>query len=265
MKHVVVTGGTRGIGAGLVEQFVRRGCRVTYSGTTDRSVTGSYEKFPADLDPSLFKGVVCDVARPAEIMTLRDFAVKMFGPVDIWVNNAGIANDQKPVTTIPDSEIRKVIETNISGLIAATSIAYDTMAKQDGGLICNMGGLGTDGRMIEGLIPYGLTKRAVGYFTKGLAKEVRNTNIRVVLLLPGMVITDMILDPIRKNPEQSRRSRRIFNLLGEEVHTVTEFLVERILEDPKNGSTISFLNSYRMLSNIIKRPFQGRDIISDKL
>ena len=80
-----------------------------------------------------------------------------------------------------------------------------------------------------------------------------------------MVITDMILDPIRKDPEGSRRARRIFNILAEEVETVAEFLVEKILENEKNGAIISYLTPFKAFSRFITRPLSGRDIISDKL
>ena len=76
MTHVVITGGTRGIGEGLVEEFVLRGCHVTYSGTSDRSVTSSSEIFSEKLKPGMFKGVVCDVRKPSEIETLWDLQLR---------------------------------------------------------------------------------------------------------------------------------------------------------------------------------------------
>lgn len=265
MTHVVITGGTRGIGAGLVEEFVRQGCRVTYSGTTDRSVTSSYDRISDDLDPSMFKGVVCDVRKAEEVETLWDFATKLFGNIDIWINNAGLANSENLVGDIDPDEISKVIDTNIKGLVSSCQISYRRMVKQGKGSIYNMGGLGSDGRIVEGLAPYGMSKRAVQYFTKAFAREIKDSPVSVSLLLPGMVVTDMILDPIRKDPEGSRRARRIFNILAEEVETVAEFLVERILENKKNGAVISYLTPFKAFSRFITRPLSGRDIISDKL
>ena len=265
MTHVVITGGTRGIGAGLVEEFVRQGCRVTYSGTNDKSVTNSYESFPDDLDPSMFKGVVCNVTKPADIEMMWDFATKLFGEIDIWINNAGLSNSEKLVGDLDPSEIDRVIDTNIKGLISCCQIACKRMKKQGKGSIYNMGGLGSDGRMIEGLAPYGMSKRAVQYFTSAFAKEIEDSPVNVSLLLPGMVVTDMILDPIRKDPEGSKRARKIFNILAEEVDTVAEYLVEKILANNKNGATISYLTPFRAFSRFITRPLSGRDIISDKL
>lgn len=265
MTHVVITGGTRGIGAGLVEEFVRQGCRVTYSGTSDRSVTASYEKMSDDLDPAMYKGVVCDVRKVSEIEMMWDFATQLYGEVDIWINNAGLANSEKKVGELDHDEISIVVDTNIKGLIYACQISYNRMLKQGKGAIYNMGGLGSDGRMIEGLAPYGTSKRAVQYFTKAFAREIKTSPVSVSLINPGMVVTDMILDPIRKDPEGSRRARKIFNILAEEVETVSKFLVEQILANEKNGATISFMNPFKTFSKFITRPLSGRDIISDKL
>jgi len=265
MTHVVITGGTRGIGAGLVEEFVRRACRVTYSGTTDRSVTSSYERLPEYLNPDLFKGVVCDVRETRDIETLWDFATQLFGEVDIWINNAGIANSQLEVGELDPEEVAKVVDINIKGLINCCRISYNRMLKQGKGAIYNMGGLGSDGRIITGLAPYGTSKRAVQYFTRAFSKEIRKSPVTANLLLPGMVVTDMILDPIREDPEGSRSARRIFNILAEEVETVSSYLADKILENEKNGAVISYLTPLKAFSRFITRPLSGRDIISDKL
>jgi len=172
---------------------------------------------------------------------------------------------KKKAGLIDSAEIEKVIDINIKGLITCCRIAYEKMSKQGKGAIYNMGGLGSDGRIVEGLAPYGMTKRAVQYYTKAFAKEIENEDVSISLLLPGMVITDMLLEPIRKDPEASKKARRIFNILAEEVDTVAEFLVEEILNNSRNGAVISYLTPLKAFSRFITRPLSGRDIISDKL
>jgi NAD(P)-dependent dehydrogenase (short-subunit alcohol dehydrogenase family) len=249
----------------VLEEFVKQGCRVTFSGTTDSSVTSSYDRFPDYLNPDLYKGVVCDVRNNREIETLWDFATQLFGDVDIWINNAGIANREAMIGDLDPDELERVIDINIKGLINCCRISYNRMLKQGKGAIYNMGGLGSDGRIIKGLAPYGSSKRAVQYFTKAFAKEIHDSPVNASLILPGMVVTDMILDPIRQDPEGSRRARRIFNILSEEVETVSAYLVEEILSNEKNGAVISYLTPFKAFSRFITRPLSGRDIISDKL
>jgi len=78
-----------------VEEFARRKCKVTFTGTSDLSVRSAYDTFDDDLDPALVKGLVCDVRKISDIEMLWDFATKVNGDIDIWINNAGLANDEK--------------------------------------------------------------------------------------------------------------------------------------------------------------------------
>jgi short-subunit dehydrogenase len=261
MKHVIITGGTRGIGSGLVNEFLRHGYRVTFSGTTDISVNNAVEYLLQEHDSSQFRGIVCDVTRNNDLSTLWDFSNRIFGPVDIWINNAGISNRHVPFNKLERDEIRKIIEVNITGLMEATHVAFEGMSNQGYGAIYNMGGLGSDGRMIKGLTPYGMSKKAVQYFTKAFAREVEGSNVIVGLILPGMVFTDLLMDPIRKDPTGSRRATRVFNLMAEEVETVAPFIVDRIIENNKNGTTISYLNTIKILRNLFTRPFSSENLV----
>ena len=265
MKHVIITGGTRGIGSGLVKEFLENGYRVTFCGTSDSSVNAAVADLTNDYDSSLFRGIVCDVTRSADLSTLWDFSTSIFGPVDIWINNAGISNRQLSFNKLGPEEFRKLVEINITGLMEATHLAYEGMSRQGYGSIYNMGGLGSDGRMIKGLTPYGMSKKAVQYFTKAFAREVEKGPVIVGLILPGMVITDLLLDPLRRDPAGSRRAERIFNLLAEEVETVSPFIVKKIIENRSNGVTISYLTTSRIIRNFFTRPFSGENLIRKHL
>jgi NAD(P)-dependent dehydrogenase (short-subunit alcohol dehydrogenase family) len=152
-KTAVITGGTRGIGASLVADFLREGWNVAYSGTSPETIEASLAalsgKFPADS----YAAFRCDVANESEVISLWEGAVKKFGRVDIWVNNAGKGNDRKLFHNLPSEEIASIIDTNVRGLMLATRIAYKNMLAQGSGAIYNMCGLGSDGRMITGLTP----------------------------------------------------------------------------------------------------------------
>lgn len=266
MRHVVITGGTRGIGFGLVREFLSRGFNVTFCGTGDSSVMNAMNRLTEQWSSKKFRGVVCDVSKDEDLFNLWDFGTKIFGEVNIWINNAGIDNPQTRFNDIDRSIINRLVDTNIKGLLNATHIVYNNMVKQGGGHICNMGGLGSDGRMIRGLAPYGMSKRAVQYFTLAFARETgKESTVRISLLLPGMVLTDMLLDPVRKGGDNARRLKRVYNLLAEEVEPVTSYLAERIISNEKNGARISYTNSATMFLKVPLRLLSGRDIVSDKL
>ncbi|HBE40240.1 MAG TPA: hypothetical protein DDW27_03400 [Bacteroidales bacterium] len=95
MKTAVITGGTRGIGAGLVRDFLERGWNVAYSGTSDKSIEKSLPELQGKFRESSYAAFKCDVINEHDLNGLWEGAVKQFGKVDIWVNNAGIANPRK--------------------------------------------------------------------------------------------------------------------------------------------------------------------------
>jgi len=265
MKHVIITGGTRGIGAGLSSEFLKKGYRVTFAGTTDRSVNEAAEKLSEKWPVNSFKGVVCDVTSPDNINTLWDFGTKIFGEVDIWINNAGISNREKEFHKLSPSIFNSIIDINIKGLMNCTHLAYNRMLEQGKGAIYNMGGLGSDGRIIRGLTPYGVSKRAVQYFTRAFAREVKEGPVLIGLLLPGMVLTDMLLDPVRENRSENRRLVRVLNLMAEEVEPVTEWLVEKIIENQVYNAILSYTSALSMFGRAIKAFFTNRDIVSKYL
>ena len=265
MKHVIITGGTKGIGAGLTERFLERNCHVTFSGTSDNSVNRAINNLAIKFNSNIFRGVVCDVTKHSEIETLWDFGTKIFGKADIFINNAGVSNNKEPFNELDPKDIERVIDINIKGLTDATHLAYNRMLKQGEGAIYNMGGAGSDGRIVKGLAPYGMTKQAVSYFTKAISREAAGGPVIFGLLLPGMVLTDMLLDPVRRDPRGTKRQARIINLLAEEVAPVTQFLAEKILENEKNGVTISYFNTRKIVGRFISGVVTNRNIVSKYL
>ena len=182
------------------------------------------------------------------------------------MNNAGTASEQVPFHKIPAVVFMKIIDTNIKGLMLATHVAYNRMAGQgSGGAIYNMEGLGSDGRTISGLIPYGTSKRAVRYFTEGFAKEVKDGPVIVGTISPGMVLTDLLLEPLRKDPPNKKQMIRIYNLLANDVNTVTPFLVRKMTENKKNGAKIAWLTSGKVMMKFLIAPFSKRDVVSKYL
>ncbi|MFO7853414.1 MAG: SDR family NAD(P)-dependent oxidoreductase [Bacteroidota bacterium] len=266
MRHVVITGGTRGIGFGMTSEFLSRGYNVTFCGTADRTVMNALSSLGEQWSSKNYKGVVCDVTKKEDLLNLWDFSTKVFGEIDIWINNAGVSNLQAPFHELDPDIISKILDVNIKGLMQATHLAYNNMLEQGKGFIYNMGGLGSDGRIIKGMTPYGTSKRAVQYFTRAFAKEIANNEkVKVGLLLPGMVLTDMLLDLIRQGGDNAGKLKKVYNLLADEVEPVAEYLVDRILANDRNGVTISYLGSARMYMRIPGRFFSGRDIVSNKL
>jgi NAD(P)-dependent dehydrogenase (short-subunit alcohol dehydrogenase family) len=265
MKTAVITGGTRGIGSGLVNDFLNNGWNVVFSGTKDSSV----EKALDGMRNMSFRGeyvaVTCDVTIEQDIEALWEKAKGKFGSVDIWVNNAGITNDRMTFNMIPPEIFEKVIDVNVKGLMLATYVVYNRMKEQGHGAIYNMEGLGSNGRKIPGLTPYGTSKCAVRYFTDAFAAEVKDGPVVVGTISPGMVLTDLTLKPLREDPENNRQLIKIYNILANDPGRVTPYLVRKMIENRKHGAKISWLNSWKILSRFMLAPLSQRDIVSKYL
>jgi len=265
MKTAVITGGTRGIGAALVRAFLLEGWNVAYSGTSKETIDKSLEALQAQFPEGRYATFRCDVAVEDDLTGLWEGAVAAFSRIDIWVNNAGTSNDQTPFHKLPTEVFTRIIDTNVKGLMLATHVAYNRMLAQGSGAIYNMEGLGSDGRRITGLTPYGSSKRAVRYFTDAFAAEVKHGPVIVGTVSPGMVMTDLTIGPLKRNPANSAQVIRIYNILANEPDTVAPFLVRKMIDNTKHGAKISWLTTWKVLKRFLFAPFSHRDIVSKYL
>jgi len=262
MKHIVITGSTRGIGHGLAEAFLTRGCSVTVSGRSDetvrKTVTGLRSKYDADQ----VIGLACDVTLPDQVQALWDYSTSKFGKVDIWINNAGLSGEQGLVWELSAEDAKIPIRTNILGTIYGAQVSMHGMLSQGFGAIYNMEGMGSDGRKHTGLTLYGTSKYAVHYFTEGLALEAKNTPVIVGALRPGMVITDMIVSRYENRPEEWERAKKIFNIIADTVENVSPWLVDKILANQKKGAILAYSSSLKLLWRLASQPLIKRDLFS---
>ncbi len=258
MKTVVITGSTHGIGYGLADALLERGCNVVVNGrrqaSVDEAVAGLSARHGAD-NVSGFPG---DAADFNQVQALWNAAIERFGRVDIWINNAGISNFQARYWTIDPDEIAGVIETNLLGAMYGSRVALAGMLEQGGGALYNMGGAGSrGGHSVPGLAPYETSKAGLAYFTKALAAEAKETPVIVGLLLPGMVLTNMLTGQEQKlSPQDWQRVKNIINILADRVETVAPWMAEEILKNDKNGAFISYLNNIKATTRFLMAPFR---------
>ncbi|MER5319020.1 SDR family oxidoreductase [Streptosporangium roseum] len=251
---VVVTGGTRGLGLGLVREFLDRGHQVAFCGSRPESVDGAL----ATLEAGRVCGVAADVTDRAQVQALWDTAVDRFGKIDVWINNAGVSHSRKPLWELPAAEAATVVGVNLTGVLNGSAVALAGMAEQGHGHVWNMEGLGSDGRAVPGLSVYGATKRALTYLTRALAKEVPD-GVSVGLLSPGMVVTDLLVHDY--SPEELARASRIFNILADRVGTVAPWLAGRALSQTRNGAHVRWLTRRKVFARFAAAPFGKRQVI----
>jgi short-subunit dehydrogenase len=251
IKTIVITGSTRGIGYHLALDFLRKGHQVVINGRSEHRLTKQTEALRKI--NSAVTGVSGDVADVYTHQRLVQAAMDKFGRIDIWINNAGIPQSYAPFTDLPADEIDKLIQTNITGVLLGTQIAAQFFLKQGHGKIFNMEGFGSNGKTMPKMTLYGTSKRAVNYFTASFAKEVKNTEVQVSVLSPGMVRTEFLNhSQSEKNQIEKKRFEKVYRYLAEDVQVVAPWLSTRILKSRKNYDRIEFLSGGRLAIRLFK-------------
>jgi short-subunit dehydrogenase len=264
MKIVVITGSTRGIGYGLADSFLALGCGVTVSGRTETAVKGAVEGLSVEHDPERIFGKACDVTSYEQVEELWDASVERFSKIDIWINNAGVSHPRENFWEHKAEQIQSVVETNITGLMYGTKVALRGFFDQGSGAMYNMEGLGSDGRIVAGLAVYGSTKASVNYLDRSLVLQTDGTPVIVGSLRPGMVVTDFLMADLERRPDDEERAKRIFNILADRVENVAPWMAQKILENDKNGASITYLNTFKVMGRFLTAPFSKRDLFGDE-
>jgi 3-oxoacyl-[acyl-carrier protein] reductase len=186
-KTALVTGGSRGIGAGIAKRLAADGASVAITYTKGADAAASVVK---EIERAGGKAIAIEAdAGNAEAVTAAvEKTVATFGRLDVLVNNAGTAIP-KPFAETTLEELDKVININLRGTFIATQAALRHM--QDGGRIVMIGSCVGERMMTPGLVAYAATKGAVKMFTQGLAREVGSRGITVNNIQPGPIDTDL--------------------------------------------------------------------------
>jgi 3-oxoacyl-[acyl-carrier protein] reductase len=185
----LVTGGSRGIGRGIVEAFAAEGARVgvVYKGNeaaAEEVVKGIVARGGAAL------ALQADVADPEAAKQCVARVRQEWGRLDILVNNAGIIHDELFVRLEAD-DWNKVMQTNLGGVFNfCKAVAYDPMMRQRSGRIINISSIVAD-HVNAGQTNYAASKGAINAFTRALAVELAGRGVTVNAIAPGFIETDM--------------------------------------------------------------------------
>ena len=190
-KRVLVTGGSRGIGRAVVLAFARAGADVAFCYRRDRvaaeEVMAAAQEFAGQV-----AGYQADVADPASVAALVAQVEAAHGAVEVLVNNAG-AFPATPVIDMSFAEWDEVVRTNLYGVFSCCQAVLPGMIAGGGGAIVNIASIAGQ-RGSARHAHYAAAKGGVLAFTRSLAREVIEHNIRVNAVSPGRIATDLLLD-----------------------------------------------------------------------
>lgn len=259
----MVTGGSRGLGRGLVEAFLARGANVAFCGRAEASVAATLREL-SSYERQLL-GLVADVAVYDDVQKAWTQAVERFGRVDVWINNAGTSNVQRPFVELAPQDIADVVGTNLVGTMHGARVALAGMKTQGRGHIYNMEGFGSDGATQVGMAIYGSSKRAIRYFTRSLAQETRGGPVKVGSLSPGIVVTDLLLDVYeRGDPALFRRKRWLFNLIADPVAVVAPWLAEQVLAGSSHGRHLAWMTIPKAVLRVFNPAYHRRQLFGER-
>ena len=259
-KRIVITGSTRGIGRGLAQEFLARGCRVAISGRSAAAVDRAVAEMGAAHDSDRVAGAACDVTDPDQVRELWRVATGTFGGVDIWINNAGVSIGRKPLWEQSDEDLARVVTVNLTGTLLGLKVAISEMLAQGHGQVWITEGFGSDGAATTGMAAYGATKRAARYLRKALQADTAGTPVQVGTLSPGIVVTDLLTGDYDAASEEWARAKRIFNILGDKVETVTPWLAEHVLAADKPGSHVAWLTRRKAFARFMLATLRKREL-----
>jgi NAD(P)-dependent dehydrogenase (short-subunit alcohol dehydrogenase family) len=190
---LIVTGGSRGIGAATARLAAERGWQVVISYLERREAAESVVASITQAGGAAM-AVQADTAVETDVARLFDMAVQLFGPVGAVVNNAGMNGGPSTVADLPVAELRRLLDINVVGAFLVAAEAVRRMATDrggKGGAIVNLGSVaavrGSPGERVH----YAASKGAIVSMTIGLAQEVARSGIRVNCVSPGLTETEM--------------------------------------------------------------------------
>lgn len=235
-KVVVVTGGSRGIGAQIVKTLANENYKVilNYNNSKEQAEKIQQELLEQGKEIEIIKA---DVSKREETEKMIQFAINKFNKIDVLINNAGISQEGL-FTDVTEEEWQKIINTNLNSVFYCNQQALKYMIQEQQGCIINISSIwGETGASCE--VAYSTTKAAINGMTKALAKEVGPSNIRVNAIAPGIIDTDMNRNLTNEELEQIKEQIPL-NKIGKALDIAK--CVKWLIEDEYTTGQIISIN-----------------------
>lgn len=189
-KNAVITGASRGIGKAVAERLAASGVNVLIAARNQQTLDAAVKDIKSKSDVKVI-GISTDVSKLEDLQKLADTAMKEFGGIDILVNNAGVSS-QYEFDKQPMDDIENLVHTNFLGYVRLIRLVIPHMIEKKNGAIINMvSGSTLCDPVPRTFVTYSSIKVGLRAFLKGLFWEMRDHNIKITSILPGVVDTDL--------------------------------------------------------------------------
>ncbi len=184
-KIAVITGGTKGIGYAIAETLLKAGAKVFVCARDKSELKSAMEKLS---EFGSVEGEICDVRSESQVKMMLEEAARVFGGVDILINNAGVGFIGETIEDMSPDKFRQTLETNLFGVFYACHYAIPLIKKRGGGYIINISSLAGQNAHPK-MAAYNASKFGLNGFSEALMQEVRQDDIKVSYICPGSVNT----------------------------------------------------------------------------
>ena len=261
MRTVVITGSAQGFGFEMAKVFRKNNFNVVLSDINFEKLEFAKKELNKIKSEAKISAISCNVTNYEDLSRLWSTSKKKFGSVDIWINNAGVNQPDKPLFELTKEEVDFLLDVDLKGSIYGSQIAFAGMKEQGFGQIYNVEGYGSNNAMITGLNLYGTSKRAITHFTQAFAKESKeltNNKVCVCRLTPGIMITNFLCSANggATKVEIPEKTKKVYNILGDYPSTIAEFCVPKMIKNTENNAKIVWLTGIRAFSRFLTAGFR---------
>ena len=186
-KVIVITGASSGLGEAAARHLSQEGATVVLGARRAERIKALADEINKKGGKAL--AITTDVTKAQQVKALVDIAVKLFGRIDVLINNAGLM-PQSTLNRYRIDEWDKMIDVNIKGVLYGIAAALPHMEQQKSGHIINVSSVAGH-KVRPGGVVYSATKHAVRVISEGLRQEVKQYNIRTTIISPGAVDTEL--------------------------------------------------------------------------
>ncbi|CAK6968839.1 -beta-hydroxysteroid dehydrogenase 14 [Scomber scombrus] len=218
-KVAIVTGGSKGIGRGIVRVFVENGAKVVFcarGGAVGETLEAELNK----AGPGSCKFVACDISKEDDIKRLIAVTVEHYGHIDCLVNNAGWHPPHKSTDNTTAEEFRELLNLNLVSYFLASKYALPYLRQRHGNIINVSSLVGSIGQ--KDAAPYVATKGAIIAMTKAMAVDESRYNVRVNCISPGNVMTPLWEELAGQTPDAAAAIK-----LGENAQPLCDFHLQK--------------------------------------
>ena len=251
-KVVVITGSTRGFGYSIALEMLKAGAIVVISGRSEEALQNSLASLKTY---GQVVGWTCDVREEKQVYALARQTVEKFGRIDVWVNNAGYSAGSGVLLDIrPQQVVDMFLSNDMGTLYGARAALHYMLARQEGTLVY-MYGAGSNGKAASPMGMYATTKMWITSFTRTLATELKGSGVRLLGFSPGMMLTDMLVNPTvvgERGKEKMKNFGFVLRFLVKPPELAAKLLVKTIATNSREFVEVNVMKPWTPMLGLMR-------------